>query len=194
MANGEVRQPMPAQQVDPQIIQVQIISDTSRVLLAGHNRAQRDTVIRVGDDGSIQLLNLLTGQTPDGQSTTVQLNSAGQLFMSDSQGATTRKVLGQQAPAATTEVVLYTVPASTAAESTGFGVANRGASELTFRMGISVGGGVLANVDYVFYDVKVPAGDAFADSRAYTLAATDEVRVRASTADATFYLLGKEFA
>lgn len=110
----------------------------------------------------------------------------------------TPKLLGQSAPAATTETAIYTCPASTRAELTSLVVANRSAVSVTFRVSISVGGGATANKDYLFYDYPLPAymslqldaGDLFFAA----MNAADVMRVYASTGDLSFNLSGNEVA
>lgn len=106
--------------------------------------------------------------------------------------ASTRKVLGQSAPNATTETTLYTVPASTNTVVSSIIVANRGAVVATFRVSVSVGGGATANKDYIYYDILMPPNDTFIATVGLTLAATDVVRCYASTANVSFNLMGEE--
>ena len=102
--------------------------------------------------------------------------------------ATTRKVLGQVAPSATTDTTLYTVPAATSTVCSSLVVANRG--EVTAL--VRVAGAALANQQYILYDVAVPPQDTYIGTVGLTLAATDVVTVRASTADVSFSLFGEE--
>ena len=106
--------------------------------------------------------------------------------------ATTRKVLGQQAPGATTETDLYTVPALTSTVCSTVTVCNRAATAATFRVSVSVGGGVTATKDYIYFDVTIAGNDTFAFTFGATLAATDKVRVYGSTANLSFNLFGQE--
>ena len=108
--------------------------------------------------------------------------------------ATTRKVLGQSAPAAATNTNLYTVPAATSTVCSTLVVANRGADAATFRVAVRPGGATLANQHYLYYDVALSPGDSFAATIGVTLAATDVVTVYASTADLSFSLFGEETA
>ena len=107
--------------------------------------------------------------------------------------ADTWKVLGQAAPSATTETDLYTVPGSTSTTISSLMVCNRGSSA-TFRVSVSVGGGATANKDYLYYDLAIPANDTFGATLGITLAATDVVRVYASTTDLSFAAFGVEVA
>jgi hypothetical protein len=50
----------------------------------------------------------------------------------------------------------------------------------------------LANAHYLYYGVQLATGDSFAATIGLTLAATDVVTVRASTADLSFSLFGEE--
>lgn len=104
------------------------------------------------------------------------------------------KILGQSAPAATTEVDLYTVPASTDAIVSSIVVANRGASAGTFRIYVSPAGAATANANYLVYDSNLNPKETIALTLGVTLDATDELRVYASSADFTFNAFGSELS
>lgn len=104
----------------------------------------------------------------------------------------TYKVLGQVATLATTETVLYTVPAATSVIVSSIYVCNRGSTATTFRISVSVGGGATANKDYLYYDVAIPGNDTFVATVGFTLAATDKIRVYAGNANLSFNLFGQE--
>jgi hypothetical protein len=106
--------------------------------------------------------------------------------------ATTYKVLGQNAPSATTATTLYTVPAATSAVISTLVVANRAATGATYRISVRPGGASQANQHYVAYDVSVLGADSTTLTLGITLAATDVVTVYASTADLSFSLFGSE--
>lgn len=106
--------------------------------------------------------------------------------------AQTIKVLGQSAPSATTETALYTVSASTEAVVSTLYVCNRSSAPATFRVSVSVGGGATSNEDYLYYDVTIQGNDSLRDTVGMSLAATDVVRVYASTANLSFTLFGNE--
>lgn len=103
------------------------------------------------------------------------------------------KVLGQEAPGATTEEDLYTVPDAAQAVSSSLIVCNRSGSTPTYRVSVSVGGSATANTDYLFYDKALTANGTDKHVIGITLDETDVVRVYASTADVTFTLFGNEF-
>lgn len=106
--------------------------------------------------------------------------------------ADTLKVLGQQAPGATTPTVLYTVPAATQAVASSLAVCNRGGTATTFRVSVSVGGGATANKDYLYYDTAVPANDTYTATIGVSMGAADVVRVYAGNANLSFSLFGME--
>lgn len=106
----------------------------------------------------------------------------------------TLKVLGQAAPLAATLTTLYTVPAATSATCSTLAVCNRSAVEATFRVAVSVAGAAIANSQYLYYDVALPASDTFMGTLGLTLAATDVVRVYGSTAELSFSLFGVEIS
>jgi glucose-6-phosphate dehydrogenase assembly protein OpcA len=105
---------------------------------------------------------------------------------------TTYKVLGQSAPAATTNVNLYTVPAATSAVISTIVVANRAAVNDTYRIAIRPAGVTLANEDYIAYDVAVGANDSTTLTLGITLAATDIITIYAGTANLSFNVFGSE--
>ena len=106
--------------------------------------------------------------------------------------AATRKTLGQSAPSATTETTLYTVPAATSTVVSSLIVANRAATTSTFRVSVAVGGGATATKDYIYYDVLMPPNDTFIATVGLCLAATDKVKVYASSANLSFSIFGEE--
>ena len=106
--------------------------------------------------------------------------------------ATTYKVLGQSAPSANTATTLYTVPADTQAVISTLIVANRVASEATYRISIRPNGATLANQHYIAYDVAVGASDSTTLTLGITLDAADVLEVYASTANLSFNAFGSE--
>jgi hypothetical protein len=106
----------------------------------------------------------------------------------------TYKVLGQSAPSATTETDLYTVPAATETIVSTITVANRSASDATFRISVSVNGAATATKDYIIYDATCGGNGLQAFTMGFTMDATDKIRIYASTADLSFNLFGSEIA
>ena len=102
------------------------------------------------------------------------------------------KVLGQSAPAATTNVNLYTVPAATNTVISTIVIANRAATGATYRIAIRPAGVTLANEDYIAFDVAVGANDSTALTLGITLAATDVITIYASNANLSFNVFGTE--
>ena len=107
--------------------------------------------------------------------------------------ATTYKVLGQQAPGATTATDLYTVPGATQAVVSSIIVCNRSSSATaTFRISASVAGLATAPKEYIYYDLIIGQNDTFIATIGLTLGATDKIRIYASTANLSFTAVGSE--
>ena len=106
----------------------------------------------------------------------------------------TYKILGQSSPSATTETVLYTVPAATSSVCSSLSICNRGATQTTFRVSISAAGAATANKDYLYYDVTLAGNDTFIATIGVTLATTDVIRVYSGNASLSFQLFGTEIS
>lgn len=107
---------------------------------------------------------------------------------------TTYKILGQSAPAATTETALYTVPASTETIISSIVACNRGTAAATYRIYVAANGAAAANNQYLVYDATLLAKETVALTLGITLDAADVLRVYASTADCSFNAFGSEIA
>jgi hypothetical protein len=108
--------------------------------------------------------------------------------------ATTYKVLGQVAPAATTNTDLYTVPSATSAVISTLVIANLDSTAATYRVAVRPAGETLADKHYIAYDVNVNGADSTTLTLGLTLAATDVITVRSSTTTLAFNLSGTEIS
>ena len=108
--------------------------------------------------------------------------------------ATTYKVLGQSAPAATTAADVYTVPSATEAIISTIVVANRGSTAGSYRLYVRPDGASVANQHYIAYDVPLGANDSVALTLGITVDAADVISVYASTADFSFNVFGSEIS
>lgn len=106
--------------------------------------------------------------------------------------ATAYKVLNQSNPVATTSTDLYTVPAATSAVVSTITVCNQANADATFRISVAVAGAVLAAKQYIAYDLTVPALGQYSFTLGMTLAATDVVRVYASSSTVSFNAFGSQ--
>jgi len=106
--------------------------------------------------------------------------------------AITYKILGQDAPIATTEVDLYTVPAATQTVASSVTITNRGSTVATFRVAVVQGGGVTGPRHYLYYELPLAGYDTFIATIGVTMDTNDVVRAYASSADLTFQLFGSE--
>lgn len=107
--------------------------------------------------------------------------------------ASSYKVLGRKASAATTMEELYAVPSSTSAVVSTITICNRAAAGRTYRIAIKpTTGTTLANDHYIAYDATVGANDTVALTLGLTLATGNSIQVYASAADLTFQAFGSE--
>lgn len=128
--------------------------------------------------------------------------------------AASPKLLGQSQPVAATLTDLYTVPVGKSAVLSSLFVTALSSNALDFdpkryRVAVSVGGGAIADKDYIAYDAPLPnaagnsaypiEGNTFAPVTGITLAAGDKVRVYGSDrllnpgfTDIVFNLFGVE--
>lgn len=108
--------------------------------------------------------------------------------------ATTYKVLGQSAPAATTPADLYTAGSGIQTVVSTITVANRGTAAATYRLSVRPNGDAQANQHYIAYDVNLEGTAVTAYTIGLTLDAADVITVYASTADLTFQAFGSEIS
>lgn len=102
------------------------------------------------------------------------------------------KVLGQVAPSATSDTVLYTVPAGKATVCSTLVVCNRSAVSVTYRIAVRPNGAALANSHYIAYDVGLAASASDLWTIGLALAETDVVSIYASTSNLSFSMFGDE--
>lgn len=103
-----------------------------------------------------------------------------------------RKILGQQSPAATTQVALYTVPASTQSVVSSIVICNRGAASTTYRLSIAYTGLADATNQQIVYDATIAANDSIFLTLGLTLGATDLIRCYSASGNVTFNVFGVE--
>jgi hypothetical protein len=105
---------------------------------------------------------------------------------------TSYKVLGQSAPAATSNVDVYAVPASTQAVISTIVVANRATTTGSFRIAVRPNGAGLANQHYIAFDVPILGNDSTTLTLGITAAAGTIITARASSASMSFNVFGTE--
>ena len=106
----------------------------------------------------------------------------------------TIKVLGQSAPAATTNTNVYTVPSSAQAVLSTVVIANRGASAGSFRLAVRPAGATIANQHYVAFDVPIAGNDSTTLTLGITMDETDVLTFYASSADMSVNVFGQEIS
>jgi len=106
---------------------------------------------------------------------------------------TSYKVLGQSAPANTSNADLYTVPASTEAVISTLSITNLTGTEATFSVYLRVDGATAASANTLLKDVPLAANSLFSATQGITLGAADVITVSTATADAlSFQVFGSE--
>lgn len=105
---------------------------------------------------------------------------------------TNYKVLSQNAPAATSNVDMFTVGAGRQVVISTLVVCNRGATATTFRIAVRPDGSALANTHYIAYDVAIAANDSTNLTLGITMDASDVLTVYAGNANLTFAAFGSE--
>ena len=109
--------------------------------------------------------------------------------------AETLKVLGQAAPANTSNADLYTVPSAKSAVVSTIAIANTSLAGATARIFVRVGGAAAATSNAIAYDLPVAATSTITLTLGITLAAADVVSIRSNTASAlTFHMFGSEIS
>ena len=102
------------------------------------------------------------------------------------------KVLSQTIPSVTTLTDSYTVPGATTTVVSSFVVCNQAGTDASFRISVAVAGAADTPKQYLYFDLPLPANDTFAGTLGISLAATDVVRVYASSANLSFNFFGVE--
>ena len=108
--------------------------------------------------------------------------------------ATAYKVLGQVAPAATTDTTAYTVPAATETVISTIFVCNRGTDASTFRIAVRPNAATLANQHYIAYDVLILGSTSTAITVGVTMDAADVLTIYSSSANLSFNVFGSELS
>lgn len=107
--------------------------------------------------------------------------------------ATTRKILGKFNPAAATDQIQYTVPASTGALVNLF-ITNQTAVATTFRAGVVFTGvGVNWTLDALAFDVTLP-GNSFVQIPGIALGPDEDLITRSASGTVSFVAMGMEDA
>ncbi len=104
------------------------------------------------------------------------------------------KVLGQSAPAATTNTNVYTVPAATEAVISTIVLANRAGTAGTFRIAVRPNGASISDEHYLAYDVPLAANDSTTLTLGITMDAADVLTVQCSSADMSVNVFGTEIS
>ena len=106
--------------------------------------------------------------------------------------ATKPKLLGQVAPSAATETLLYDCPRGTISGAISLVVCNTGAAADTVRVSLSALGAATTTKDYLYYDLPLDPADTFNADVGVVTKAGDIIRVRSALGTCSFSLFGEE--
>lgn len=108
---------------------------------------------------------------------------------------TTYKVLGQAAPANTSEATLYTVPSATQAVVSTIAVANLTGTAANATINVCVNGAASSNANTFLKTVSIPATSTVTFTVGLTLGAADLIRITSGTNNAlSFQAFGSEIS
>ena len=102
------------------------------------------------------------------------------------------KVLGQVAPAATTNTDVYTVPAATKAVVSTIVIANHASTSATYRLAVRPDGATIEQKHYIAYDVPIGGNDSTALTIGVTADASDVITAYCSTSNLSINIFGTE--
>lgn len=105
---------------------------------------------------------------------------------------TVYKVLGQSNPAANTATTVYTVPSGNSAVISSITICNQGTGNATANINVCVANAAISATNRIVSSVNCVANDTIFLTLGVTIAATDTVRVSASTANVSFNVFGSE--
>ena len=109
--------------------------------------------------------------------------------------ATAYKIIGQSAPANTSNADLYTVPAATSAIVSTISITNTTATAANATVYIRKAGASAAASNALVYTQSVPAYSTVTYTNGITLATTDVITINTATASAlTFQAFGSELS
>jgi hypothetical protein len=108
--------------------------------------------------------------------------------------ATSYKVLGQSAPAASTLTTVYTVPSLTETVISTISVCNLGSGPTTYRIAIRPDAESIEDKHYIAYDASIAPQDTTTLTMGITLNAADVITVSSDNGKVAFNLFGSEIA
>lgn len=106
--------------------------------------------------------------------------------------AETRKVLGQNLPAANTLTALYTVPGATQAVVSTVTVCEQAGAPATYSIAVAIAGAFDTPAQYICFNGPLFANETKAVTIGITLGAGDIIRVKDSTGNVSFNAFGVE--
>ena len=105
---------------------------------------------------------------------------------------TVYKVLGQSNPGANTATTVYTVPSGNSTVVSSMTICNQGAGNASASINVCVANAAVSATNRIVNSTNVVANDTVFLTLGVTLAATDTIRVTASTANIRFRVFVSE--
>ncbi len=107
---------------------------------------------------------------------------------------TVYKVLGQGNPGANTATTIYTVPSGNSTVISSMAICNQGAGNANASINVCVANAAVSASNRVVNNVNIVANDTIFLTLGVTMAATDTIRVTASTGNISFNVFGSEIS
>lgn len=105
---------------------------------------------------------------------------------------TVYKILGQSAPAANTNTIVYSVPAGNSAVISTITVANLSVNNVTYRLAVQKANATISSNHYIAYNTTVFGNDTTALTLGITLGETDVISANVSDANVAINIFGSE--
>jgi hypothetical protein len=109
---------------------------------------------------------------------------------------TNYKILGQTAPAATTETLVYAVPSSNSALVRSINITNTSSTTAdVVNVGlVNTSSNTMVNANYIMYQETIPAAATVTIKSGYTMSASNGIRVYSTNGTCTFSAFGAEIS
>ena len=102
------------------------------------------------------------------------------------------KVLGQSNPSASTDTDLYTVPSGNSSVISTLTICNLDNADAVVSCAVRPAGATIANQHYFIRNATITGNETYAFTIGVTMAATDVLTVKSTTANVSFNAFGSE--
>lgn len=105
---------------------------------------------------------------------------------------TVYKILGQSAPTANTNTIVYSVPAGNSAVVSTISIANLSPNNVTYKLAVQKANATITSNHYIAYNTTVFGYDTTALTLGITLGETDVISANVSDANVAINVFGSE--